>query len=82
MRYNEREISKEDLEKFLKILDSDEGIRIDDKLGHIFINKTSKRYCINTSTSGEEKFVYKNNVEEVMSFLKDHTSQTAKIFSY
>ena len=82
MRYNEREISKEDLEKFLKILDSDEGIRIDDELGHIFINKTSKRYCINTSTSGEEKFVYKNNVEEVMSFLKDHTSQAAKIFSY
>ena len=82
MRYSEREISKEDLEKFLKILDSDEGIRIDDELGHIFINKTSKRYCINTSTSGEEKFVYKNNVEEVMSFLKDHTSQAVKIFSY
>jgi peptide methionine sulfoxide reductase MsrB len=82
MRYNEREISKEDLEKFLKILDSDEGIRIDDELGHIFINKTSKRYCINTSTSGEERFVYKNSVEEVMSFLKDHISQMPKIFSY
>ena len=82
MRYNEREISKEDLEKFLTILDSDEGIRIDDELDHIFINKASKRYCINTSTASEEQFIYKNNVEEVMSFLKDHTSKTAKIFSY
>ena len=82
MNYHEREISKENLEKFLKILDSDEGIRIDDKSGHIFINKTSKRYCINTSTTGEEKFVYKNSVEEVMSFLKENTSQASKIFSY
>ena len=82
MRYSEREISKEDLEKFLKILDSDEGIRIDDKSGHIFINKSSKRYCINTSTASEEKFVYKNSVEEVMNFLKDNVNQSSKIFSY
>ena len=82
MSYHEREISKENLEKFLKILDSDEGIRIDEKSGHIFINKTSKRYCINTSSLGKEEFVYKNSVKEVMDFLKDHASQTAKIFSY
>ena len=82
MSYHEREISRDNLEKFLRILDSDEGIRIDDKSGHIFINKTSKRYCINTSTADEEKFVYKNSVEEVTSFLKDHISKTAKIFSY
>ena len=82
MSYHEREISKENLERFLKILDSDEGIRIDDKSGHIFINKTSKRYCINTSTAGEEKFVYKNSVDEVISFLKDNTSETSKIFAY
>lgn len=82
MRYSEREISREDLEKFLKILDSDEGIRIDDKSSHIFINKASKRYCINTSTADEEKFVYKNNLEEVMNFLKDNVSQISKIYSY
>ena len=82
MIYQEREISKENLEKFLKILDSDEGIRIDDKSGHIFINKTSKRYCINISNEGKEEFVYKNSVDEVIDFLKDHTSETAKIFSY
>lgn len=82
MSYHERTISKDNLEKFLKILDSDEGIRIDDKSGHIFINKTSKRYCINTSDSGGEEFVYKNSVEEVIDFLKDHINQTSKIFSY
>ena len=82
MIYHEREISKENLEKFLKVLDSDEGVRMDDKSGYIFINKTSKRYCINISTASDEKFVYKNSVEEVMSFLKDHISQASKIFSY
>ena len=82
MSYHEREISKENLVKFLKVLDSDEGIRIDDQSGHIFINKTSKRYCINISTTSDEKFVYKNSVEEVTSFLKDHIGQTSKIFSY
>ena len=82
MSYHEREISKDNLEKFLTILDSDEGIRIDDKSGHIFINKTSKRYCINTTNTGKEEFVYKNSAQEVMDFLKKHTSQTAKIFSY
>ena len=82
MSYHEREILKENLEKTLKILDSDEGIRIDGKSGHIFINKTSKRYCINLSSEGKEEFVYKNSVKEVLDFLKDHSSQTSKIFSY
>ncbi|MDE1770145.1 MAG: hypothetical protein KGI28_06295 [Thaumarchaeota archaeon] len=82
MSYHEREISKESLEKFLRILDSDEGIRIDDKSGHIFINKTSKRYCISMSNLGREEFVYRNSVEEVIDFLKKETSQTSKIFSY
>jgi hypothetical protein len=82
MIYHDRVILRDDLEKFLKILDSDEGIRIDDSSSHIFINKTSKRYCINTSNADKEEFVYKNSVEEVIGFLKDHISQTSKIFSY
>lgn len=82
MSYHEKEISKDNLEKLLKILDSDEGIRIDDKSGHIFINKTSKRYCISTPNSGKEEFVYKNSVEEVIDFLKEKTSKASKIFSY
>jgi hypothetical protein len=82
MSYHERSISRYDLEKFLRILDSDEGIRIDNQSSYIFINKTSKRYCINTSNAGKEEFVYKNNVEEVMDFLKSRIEQTSKIFSY
>lgn len=82
MTYQERSISKEDLERFLKILDSDEGIRIDDGLDHIFVNKTSKRYCINISKDNRDEFIYKNNVIEVMNFLKDHIKQTSKIFAY
>lgn len=82
MNYHERAISKENLEKFLRILDSDEGIRLDYESGHIFINKTSKRYCINISKDGKDEFVYKNTVQEAMNFLKDQIDQTTKIFSY
>jgi hypothetical protein len=82
MSYHERIISKESLEEFLRILDSDEGLRLDDKSGHIFINKTSKRYCISISKYGRDEFIYKNNVHEVMDFLKDQINQTTKIFSY
>jgi len=82
MRYHERVISRENLEKFLRTLDSDEGIRIDNESGHIFINKTSRRYCINISNAGKDEFIYKNSVEEVMDFLKNQINQTSEIFSY
>jgi hypothetical protein len=82
MIYQEKIIQKESLEKFLRTLDSDEGVRIDNESGHVFINKTSKRYCINISLDNKDEFVYKNNAEEVMDFLKNHLKQTTKIFTY
>lgn len=82
MIYQERSISRDNLEKFLRSLDSDEGIRIDNQSGHIFINKTSKRYCINISNAGKDEFVYKNTVKEAIDFLKDQITQTSKIFTY
>lgn len=82
MIYQERTISRESLEKFLRSLDSDEGVRIDNESGHIFINKTSKRYCINTSSAGKDEFIYKNTVKDVMDFLKNQIVQTSEIFSY
>ena len=82
MSYHERVISREILEEFLRTLDSDEGIRLDNKSSLIFINKTSKRYCIGISKNGRDEFIYKNKVQEVMDFLKDKIDQDAKIFSY
>ena len=82
MTYQERSITKDNLEKFLRLLDSDEGIRIDNESGHIFINKTSKRYCINFSNAGKDEFIYKNTVKDTIDFLQDHITQTTKIFSY
>jgi hypothetical protein len=82
MNYQERLVTKESLEKLLKTLDSDEGIRIDDASGHIFVNKTSKRYCINISKGGTDEFIYKNSVDEVLSFLQSQMNQTSKIFAY
>ena len=82
MTYQERSISKESLEKFLSTLDSDEGIRIDNELGHVFVNKTSKRYCINISSNGKDEFIYKNSVKDTMDFLQDYITKTSKIFAY
>jgi hypothetical protein len=82
MTYQEKSIQKEDLEKFLRTLDSDEGVRIDNESEMVFINKTSKRYCINTSVDNKDEFIYKTSTEDVMNFLKPHLKQTTKIFTY
>ena len=82
MSYQEREIPREKLEKSIEVLDSDEGIRIDNKTSRIFINKTARRYCVNMSKNGHDEFIYKNNASEVMSFLADKTESSSKIFSY
>jgi len=82
MTYQERSISKDSLEKFLRSLDSDEGIRIDNESGHVFINKTSKRYCINISNDKKDEFIYKDTVQETIGFLRDIITQTSKIFVY
>lgn len=82
MIYQEHPIKIENLEKFLTNLDSDEGIRIDNGLDHIFINKTSKRYCIDISKDGKDEFVYKNTVKETLVFLTSQIIQTSKIFTY
>ena len=82
MTYQEKEISRNHLEKSIQVLDLDEGIRIENKYNMIFVNKTAKRYCINTSTKGKEEFAYRNSVPEVMDFLEDKMAKDCKIFSY
>ena len=82
MIYKEKVIQKENLEKFLHTLDSDEGVRIDNESDHVFINKASKRYCINVSVDNNDEFIYKNSADEVMGFLKNYLKQTTKIVTY
>lgn len=82
MTYQEKEISKNQLEKSIQVLDLDEGIRIENKSNMIFVNKTAKRYCINMSTKEEEEFAYCNSAVEVLDFLKDKMDKDCKIFSY
>jgi len=82
MTYQEKEISKNQLERFIQVLDLDEGIRIENKANMIFVNKTAKRYCISTSTKDKEVFAYHNSAIEVLDFLKDKTDKDCKIFAY
>jgi len=82
MTYQEKEISRNQLEKSIQVLDLDEGIRIENKHNMIFVNKTAKRYCLNTSTKEKEEFVYCNSAIEVLGFLKDKIDRDCKIFSY
>jgi hypothetical protein len=82
MTYQEREISKNQLEKLLQTLDLDEGIRIENKLNIIFLNRSAKRYCVNISAQGKEEFFYHNSVKEVLDFLNGKIDEASKIFSY
>ena len=82
MTYQEREISKNQLEKLLQTLDLDEGIRIENKSNIIFLNKSAKRYCVNISSHGKEEFFYHDTVKAVLNFLNGKIDQTSKIFSY
>ncbi|HKU32929.1 MAG TPA: hypothetical protein VJR22_03685 [Candidatus Nitrosotalea sp.] len=81
MSYQEREISRENLEKYLKVLDSDEGIRIENKDEFVFINRTSKRYCIDISRNNHDEFFYMSDVHDVLDFLADRI-KNSRIFSY
>lgn len=82
MMFQERAITRESLEKILRVLDSDEGVRIDNELNRIFVNKTSKKYCIDISINNKDEFIYKNSANEVTYFLKDHLNESSKIFAY
>ena len=82
MMYKEKEISKKQLPKFVRVLDLDEGIRIENKSNMVFLNKLSKRYCINIYRGGKDIFIYKTNPKEVIDFLKDKVDKRCKIFSY
>ena len=82
MSYQEREITRDRLEKYLRVLDSDEGIRIDNKTEHIFVNKTSSRYIANISKNDLDQFVYLNNLDDVMHFLAEKIDTSSRIFLY
>ena len=82
MTYQEREISKNQLEKILQTLDLDEGIRIENKSNMIFLNRSAKRYCINISAQGNEEFFYRDSVKGVLDFLNGRIEHTSRIFSY
>ncbi len=82
MIFQERTVPRDGLEKILRVLDSDEGVRIDNESNHIFVNKTSKRYCIDISTNNKDEFIYKNSAEEVIDFLKSHMNESSKIVAY
>lgn len=82
MSYQEREISMDNLEKYLKVLDSDEGIRIENRSELVFINKTSKRYCIDVSKDNHDEFLYMNEIHEVLDFLANKIEPSSRIFAY
>lgn len=82
MSYQEREVAKDSLPKHLRVLDSDEGIRIEDKDGFVFINKTSRRYCVNISKNGIDEFFYIYSTDEVLNFLVNRIESESKIYLY
>lgn len=82
MRYQEREISKESLGGHLKVLDSDEGVRIETKDGNFYVNRTARRYCVNESSNGQENFTFMDGLDQVLTFLAAKIGPESRIFSY
>ncbi|HJU14467.1 MAG TPA: hypothetical protein VJ792_08450 [Candidatus Nitrosotalea sp.] len=82
MSYQEREISVEALEKHLRVLDSDEGIRIENEPEHAYINRTSRRYCVNIARDGKDEFFYMTEPGEVLDFISKKIGPLTKIFAY
>ncbi len=82
MTYQEREIPHASLERHLDVLDSDEGIRVESAGELVFINRTSKRYCLGISKDGKDEFFYIAKAHEVLKFLSGRLEAGSKIFAY
>ncbi len=82
MSYQEHSIQFEDLSKYITNLDSDEGIRIDNPDGKIFVNKIASRYTILVSKNESDEFFYFHDSVQVLNFLKNNTKSQSKVVVY
>ncbi len=82
MSYQEHRIQFEDLPKYITNLDSDEGIRIDNPDGKIFVNKIASRYTILVSKNENDEFFYFHDFMQVLNFLKNNTRSQSKVVVY
>lgn len=82
MNYQDILVARKDLSKYLETLDSDEGIRVENKGYFIYINKISKRFCTYLEKDNSGEFFYMYSVNEVLDFLSKHVNENSKIFFY
>lgn len=82
MSYQEHEISFEDLQKQILLLDSDEGIRVDNINDKIFVNKVAQRYTVLVSKNTNDKFFYFYEPVQVLDFIKNNTDNKSRFFAY
>ncbi len=82
MSYQEHSIEFADLQKYIERLDSDEGVRIDNPDGKIFVNKIARRYTILVTKNGYDEFFYFYEPVEALNFLKNNIENHSKIFAY
>ncbi len=52
--YSEKEVSGDAFLNLIRVLDLDEGIRIDNKENKMFVNKSVNRYCIDISKNNKD----------------------------
>lgn len=82
MSYREQMISQDILQKHVENLDSDEGIRIENEAGLVFINKISRRYYIECIKDDRDEFTYATSVEDVLKYLSTRVQKSSKVFLY
>ncbi len=80
--YSEKEVSRDAFLNLIRVLDLDEGIRIDNKENKMFVNKSVNRYCIDISKNNKDEFFYFTDSKKVIDFLNERMDPVCKIYSY
>ncbi len=82
MSYQEHKIQFDDLQKYITLLDSDEGIRINNPDSKIFVNKTSRKYTVMISKNNMEEFTYFYDPVKILDFIKNNIREESEFFTY
>ncbi len=82
MSYQEHKIQFDDLQKYITLLDSDEGIRVVNPDSRIFVNKTSRKYTVMISKGNMEEFAYFYDPMKIVDFIKNNIREESEFFTY
>ncbi len=82
MSYQEHKIQFGDLPKYIALLDSDEGIRVNNSNERIFVNRIARKYTVMILKDSIEEFFYFYDPIQVLNFIKNNIKNESEFFLY